>query len=109
MTDVIQIQTTTGDQSEAQRLAEQLVQRRLAACVQVSGPITSTYRWKQQLEKSEEWLCTIKTQADMYDRVESAIRELHSYDEPEILALPVTAGSPGYLKWVSDELRELTD
>ena len=109
MTDAIQIQTTTSDRAEAERLATQLLQQRLAACVQVSGPITSSYWWNDQLETSEEWLCTIKTLRDLYDQVEQAIHRLHSYDEPEILALPVIQGSDGYLNWLANQVRKPVD
>ncbi len=100
----IQIATTTSSQADAEKIAAALVERRLAACVQISGPIISTYRWQGKVEKAEEWLCTIKTRRDVYEQVEAAIRELHCYDEPEILAVPVAAGSEGYLKWLDAEV-----
>lgn len=100
MTDVIQVVTTTADEEDAQRIADALIEQRLAACVQVSGPIHSRYRWQGQIESSREWLCTVKTTLALYDRVEAAIRAIHSYDEPEILALPIIAGSDGYLAWL---------
>ena len=104
MTDAIQVVTTTPEQGDANRIAAALVARRLAACVQVSGPIESTYRWKDQIEKSTEWVCRIKTQATLFPAVESAIRELHSYDEPEIIGLPIIAGSRGYLEWIAESV-----
>jgi periplasmic divalent cation tolerance protein len=64
----------------------------------------SRYRWRGEIEEAEEWQCLAKTEAALYPRVEEAIRELHSYEEPEILATPVLAGSRGYLKWISDSL-----
>lgn len=102
MSDYVQVTTTVGSEEEAQRLSSALVERRLAACVQILGPIRSRYRWQGQVEEAEEWQCLAKTEAKLYPRVESAIRELHSYDEPEILATPIVAGSAGYLRWVSD-------
>jgi periplasmic divalent cation tolerance protein len=69
--------------------------------VQTSGPITSRYRWQGKLEQAREWQCLAKTEASLYDEVEAAIRSLHSYAEPEILAIPVLAGAKGYLDWVS--------
>lgn len=95
--------TTTGSEAEAERIAAALVERRLAACVQVLGPIHSRYRWQDEVEQAEEWRCEAKTTAALYPRVEAAIRELHSYDEPEIVAVPIVAGSPGYLAWIDAE------
>jgi len=80
-----------------------LVAARHAACVQVVGPITSRYWWEGAVEVSEEWLCLAKTTADRYPALEAAIRQLHSYDEPEIVAVAVVAGSPSYLEWVLRE------
>jgi periplasmic divalent cation tolerance protein len=104
MTDFIQVSTTTARQEDAQRIARGLVERRLAACVQVLGPIESTYWWQGQIEVSQEWLCTIKGRRDLYPRIEAAIRELHPYEVPEILALPIVAGGPDYLEWMNQEL-----
>jgi periplasmic divalent cation tolerance protein len=108
MTDVLQVVTTTSSQAEAQAIAELLVKRRLAACVQVSGPITSTYHWKGAIETSQEWLCVAKTRKTHYESLAAAIVEAHSYDVPEILATEVVAGSHGYLDWVAAELVDLS-
>ncbi len=105
MTETIQVITTTASRPEADRIASALVERQLAACVQISGPINSTYRWQGNVETSEEWLCTVKTRNDLYAEVEQAIKELHSYDEPEILAVPVQAGSSGYLDWLDVQVK----
>lgn len=104
MTAAIQIQTTLPSKDEAQRIATELVQHRLAACVQVTGPIRSTYWWQGQIESGEEWLCTAKTRRDRYDVCEAAIRELHPYQTPEIIAVPIVAGSEAYLHWIDEEL-----
>ena len=77
-----------------------MVERRLAVCVQVIGPITSRYRWEGGAQMAQEWQCLAKTTRAAYDAVEAAIREAHSYDEPEIIATPIVAGSPGYLAWI---------
>ncbi len=103
MTDCIQIVTATGSEEEAERIAAALVEARLAACVQVLGPITSTYRWHGAVESAREWLCVVKAPAALYERVERAIRELHSYETPEIIALPILAGSADYLSWCRAE------
>lgn len=70
--------------------------------MQVIGPIASTYRWQGEVERAREWLCLAKTAADRYPEVEAAIRELHSYEEPEIVATPIVAGSAGYLAWLGE-------
>jgi periplasmic divalent cation tolerance protein len=104
MPDYVQVLTTAGSEEEAERIGEHLVEARLAACVQVLGPIASVYRWQGKVEREREWQCLAKTEAGRYDEVEAAIREIHSYEEPEILAIPVLAGSRGYLDWVSANL-----
>jgi periplasmic divalent cation tolerance protein len=101
----VQVLTTTGSEAEAERLSRMLVERRLAACVQVIGPIASRYRWQGQIEEDREWQCLAKTEAARYREVEAAIRDLHSYEEPEIIALPISDGSEGYLGWISDSIR----
>jgi periplasmic divalent cation tolerance protein len=104
VTAYIQVLTTTGSEDEAGRIAAALLDQRLAACVQTAGPILSRYRWRGQLEEAREWQCLAKTEAALYERVESAIRAIHSYEEPEILAIPVLDGSRGYLEWISANL-----
>jgi periplasmic divalent cation tolerance protein len=104
MTEAIQVVTTAGSQEEAQKLAAALVAARLAACVQVIGPIASTYRWQGKLETSQEWLCSIKTLRANYGAIETAIRAAHSYQVPEILAFEVVEGSRDYLDWLSQEV-----
>ena len=106
MTDAIQVVTTTASREEAESIARALVTRRLAACAQVYGPIASTFHWQGKLETSQEWLCAAKTLQSRYAALEAAIRELHSYDVPEILAFEVVAGSRGYLDWLAGELPE---
>ena len=106
MTDIIQVATTTGNREDAQRIAAELVDKRLAACVQLGGPITSFYHWEGKLETSQEWMLTVKTTRELYDRVEETIRGLHLYDVPEILATPVVAGSDAYLSWVVAEVAQ---
>jgi periplasmic divalent cation tolerance protein len=104
MTDYIQVLTTVGSEQEAERISTSLVERRLAACVQVVGPVSSRYRWQGKVEHEREWLCLAKTEASRYDELEAAIRELHSYEEPEIVATQIVAGSAGYLAWIVESL-----
>jgi periplasmic divalent cation tolerance protein len=100
----IQVVTTASSADEARRIATALVEERLAACVQIVGPIESIYRWQNKIETATEWQCSIKTRRHHYDAIEAVIRRLHSYDVPEILAVPIVAGSEAYLKWLSDEM-----
>src|SRR3954453_17899389 len=99
-TEFVQVLTAVGSEEEAGRIASLLVERRLAACVQVVGPIVSRYRWEGEVEEGREGQCLVKTTRDAYEAVEAAIREVHSYDEPEIIATPIVAGSAGYLAWI---------
>ncbi len=104
MTDKKIVLTTVGSREEGQKLASTLVERRLAACVNMAGPIDSTYRWKTAVESAQEWLLLIKTTADGVGRVREAIRELHSYELPECIVLPIEGGSEEYLDWISDNV-----
>ena len=103
MSPFIQVITTTVSADDARRIAGALVERRLAACVQIVGPIESIYRWEGKIESAAEFQCWIKTREELYARVEQAIRELHTYDVPEILAVPVMQGSAAYLDWLARE------
>jgi periplasmic divalent cation tolerance protein len=103
MTEFIEVHTTIDSIEAAQKMAEVIVSKRLAACVQVSGPITSIYWWQGKIEHTEEWVCTAKTQRALYSDLEQAIRAVHSYDVPEILAVDVLTGNPAYLDWVVQE------
>jgi periplasmic divalent cation tolerance protein len=104
MTECIQVVTTTDSRENAEQIARGLVERRLAACAQVAGPITSTYWWKGTVQAAQEWMCLVKSRRDLFPQIEQAIRELHPYQVPEILAIPVAAGSASYLDWLSGEL-----
>ena len=104
----IQITTTTETKEQAQTIAQNLVEAKLAACVQINGPITSIYRWKGKLQHTQEWLCLIKTQDDLYNKVEAAIKSQHPYETPEIIAVPIVKGSKEYLQWISEETENKT-
>ncbi len=101
----LQVATTVDSEAAAGELAAALVEARLAACVQVLGPVASTYWWQGQVERAQEWLCLVKTTAAALEPAMEAIRAEHSYEEPEITATPIVAGSPGYLKWLGAEVR----
>ncbi len=104
----IQVLTTTEKREDAENIARFLVEKKLAACVQITGPVMSTYRWKGKVETAEEWQCLIKSREDLFDEVEKAIREVHPYETPEIIATAILAGSEDYLKWLQDELMNST-
>ena len=104
MTDPLLILTTTSSESEAKKIAEMLVKRRLAACVNVIPRIHSVYRWEGKVESAEEFLLLIKTTENKEAEVQAAIRELHSYELPECILIPIEGGSPEYLKWITESL-----
>jgi len=96
---------TVKDSAEAERIAKRLVDERLAACVNVLPNISSTYRWKGKVEHAREVLLLMKTSHERLDRLMAKVKELHSYEVPEILALPIERGSQEYLKWLEESLR----
>jgi periplasmic divalent cation tolerance protein len=99
----VQVQTTTDSRAEAVELARTAVELRLAACAQISGPLASTYWWGDSVERAEEWLLTLKLPAAGYQALAEFLTRRHSYDEPEIVALPIIAGSDAYLSWIEEE------
>jgi periplasmic divalent cation tolerance protein len=105
MTDRILVLTTCPSAEEAGRIAHSLVESRLAACVAVAPGIRSVYRWQGSIEESAEWALTIKSRRDLFASVSDEIRRLHSYETPEILAVPVVKGSAEYLRWMDESLR----
>ena len=104
MIEVIQIVTTFALKTRADEVGRELVHLRLVACAQTSGPVTSAYRWEGLIETSEEYVLTLKTRRDLFDKVVTELRRLHTYKVPEILAYNVAAGSDDYLKWLENEL-----
>ncbi len=103
MNDFVQVTTTTEREEDARQIADLLVERRLAACVQIVGPISSVYRWQGKVESAREWQCLVKTRHDLLDDVSDAIREIHPYEVPEIIAVPIVAGSREYLTWLEEQ------
>jgi periplasmic divalent cation tolerance protein len=93
---------TCPDQTVAEHIAETSVSERLAACVNLAPGLTSIYRWEGEIQHDSEWLLIIKTRSTVYPLLEARIRELHPYDTPEIIALPIQAGSAAYLDWITD-------
>ena len=92
--------TTAPDQDTAERLASYLVEQKLAACVNISPPITSVYRWQEKIERDTEHSLMIKTSRARYDALQTAIQKQHPYELPEIVAVPLQRGLPAYLEWI---------
>lgn len=105
MSAVVQVTTTLDTRDGAERLAAAIVEARLAACAQVLGPITSTYRWQGAVETASEWLVLIKTTSDALPALEARLRADHPYEVPEIIAVPVVAGLGAYLEWVRETVQ----
>ncbi len=103
--EVLVVLTTVPDAATAERLAARLVADRLAACVNVLAPVRSVYRWKGTVETAAEVPLLVKTTRERYAALEDALRALHPYELPEIVALPVAAGLEAYLAWVAEEIR----
>ena len=103
MSDFIEVRTALPSQTDANKIAQHLVTERLAASAQITGPIASTYWWKGEITNAEEWLVTAKTHKALYNKIEQAIRRLHPYEEPGIIAVPMAAGSTSYFSWIAKE------
>jgi periplasmic divalent cation tolerance protein len=103
MKECIQVSTTTEKREDANRIAKTLVEKRLAACAQVIGPIRSTYWWKGKIEEADEWLCLMKTRTDLYKQLEKTLRAIHPYEVPEITAVGLVEGIESYLRWIEEE------
>lgn len=104
MTNKRLVLTTTSSQEEARRIANALVERRLAACVNILPQIESIYRWKEKVEEAREFLLLIKTTESAVERLHDAIQELHSYEVPECIVLPIESGGEKYLNWINESV-----
>ncbi len=104
MEKIIEIIVTFNDREAAEAIGRVLVERRLAACAQISGPIKSIYWWKGRMEQTEEWICTLKTRKDLYDMIEKEIRALHPYEIPQIIAMDINRALPEYAAWIWKEI-----
>jgi periplasmic divalent cation tolerance protein len=97
--------TTTSTREDAGKIASALVEERLAACVQIVGPITSVYRWQGAVEEEKEILLLIKSTGDLVPRIAELLDRIHPYDVPELIATPITGGSSAYLSWLEENIR----
>ena len=109
MEQALLVLTNLADTTSAQLLARALVEQRLAACVNMLPAVQSVYRWNDVVEEAAEVTLLIKTTTARYDELEQAIRALHPYELPEVIAVPVSAGSPAYLGWIAQETRKEID
>ena len=106
MTDAVVIFVTAGSEAEAETIAKALVEERLAACVNILSPMRSIYRWQGKVADDREWLLVIKTHAERFAAVETTVKALHSYQVPEVIALPIVVGTEGYLQWLRESVSE---
>ena len=104
MTDKIVVISTCGSADEAEKLSRELVDQHLAACVTVVSPVKSFYRWNGEVISAAEWLLLIKTARHLFDQLKSVLETNHTYELPEVIALPIVAGSANYLAWLDNEL-----
>jgi periplasmic divalent cation tolerance protein len=109
MTDKRLVLTTAGSQQEAHKIAHALIERRLAACVNIVAPVQSVYRWQGKVETADEWMLLIKTTAGMFPALSEAVRELHSYAVPECIAMNIEEGSEEYLNWIGESVAGSTE
>jgi len=105
MTNII-VLMTTAKKSEAQKIAQNLLDRRLIACANIYGPVESHFRWQNKIEKAEEYLVLMKSNQKPFAKLAKAVEEMHSYEVPEILALPIVEGFKPYLKWLNTSLAD---
>jgi len=101
----IQVMTTSDSRQVAEKIADTLVAQKLAACVQITSPVRSLYRWKGKVEKAKEYICFIKTRRKFFKKVETVIKKLHNYEVPEIIASEIIDANPDYIGWLDKELK----
>ncbi len=96
---------TTGSKQEAEKISQHLLEEKLIACANTLGPVSSLYHWSGKVESAEEFIVIMKTRKDLFEKVTEAVKTLHSYEVPEILALPIIDGSKAYLSWLESCLK----
>ena len=104
MTDKIVVLSACGTAEEAEKIARRLVEKRLAACVNVVAGARSIYRWRGEIEEASEWMVIIKSRRDLFDELRSEVEKIHSYEVPEVIALGIIEGSEGYLNWMEGQI-----
>ena len=109
MTDKLLVLTTTGSENEARKIAQAIVERKLAACVNIVPRVHSVYRWEGRIESAEEYLLIVKTTRKAEKQVRTAIQELHSYELPECIVIGIDGGSEEYLRWIADSVSETSE
>jgi periplasmic divalent cation tolerance protein len=103
--DFILVLMTAGNKTEAEQISHALLERKLIACANIVGPVSSHYRWNGKIEAAEEYLALMKSRTDLFSELSAAIKLLHSYEVPEIIALPMSAGSEAYFAWLANSLK----
>ena len=103
MPEFVQVLTTVGNQDEARRIADALIERRLAACVHIVGPVESFYRWQGKIEDANEAVMIVKTRMSLAEKVTAGVKSGHSYETPAVLVLPILGGSQPYIDWILAE------
>jgi periplasmic divalent cation tolerance protein len=96
---------TTASKAEAEKISQNLLEANLVACVNIVGPVVSHFHWGEKVEKAEEFLLLMKSRSDLFEKLSQAVVALHSYEVPEIIALPIVAGSKAYMNWLAASLR----
>jgi periplasmic divalent cation tolerance protein len=109
MTEIVEVTTTVDSERAASELANQIVAARMAACVQISGPLLSVYRWQGAVCEAQEWRCTIKTLAKTVAELVDFIHDVHPYDIPEVLVIAVQASAADYAQWLTEQIHPPTD
>jgi periplasmic divalent cation tolerance protein len=104
MTEFIQVFITVNNNEKAREIAHMLIEKRLAGCVQISGPVNSVYRWQGRIMEDQEWLLIVKSDRNHFIELENEVKRIHPYEVPEILALPVAEGNISYLNWLKGVL-----
>lgn len=106
MTDKVVIMVTASGRRECRKIARRLIDQKLAACVNITTPVQSVYRWEGKVVQEKEFLMLIKTTRDLFPEIKTEISLIHSYHTPEIVCLPIIDGSSNYLQWISDSVRK---
>ena len=100
----IVVLVTTSSKQEAENIAQKLLEEKLIACANIVGPVTSHFHWQGKIDRAEEFLVVMKPRVDLFDKISEMVSRLHSYEVPEIIALPIVAGSKPYLDWLGTSL-----